>query len=69
MTDLACVGRDDLFFPEDDDYNTARTETAKRLCYACPMFDICRAVGIENQEEHGVWGGLTPDERRSFAFA
>jgi WhiB family redox-sensing transcriptional regulator len=61
---LACEGRDDLFFPEDDDYNTPKTEQARALCRACPKLVECRQRGLDNEEPYGIWGGLTPEDRR-----
>lgn len=68
MTDhrrLACEGRDDLFFPEDDDYDTKYTRKARYLCSMCPIRIKCRDKGIDNQEPYGIWGGLTPAEREA----
>ena len=66
---LACIDRDYLFFPEDDNYDAFLTNHAKALCGICPIFEVCRAKGIENQEPYGIWGGLTPEERRALYVA
>lgn len=39
---------------------------AKSLCAVCPLVEPCREFAIINQEEWGVWGGLTEGERREF---
>ena len=59
---LACEGRDDLFFPDDDNYDTPQTDEAKALCNRCWNRVDCLAKGMK--EDWGIWGGLTPDERR-----
>jgi WhiB family redox-sensing transcriptional regulator len=30
----------------------------------CPVLELCRRTSIANHEEYGVWGGLSPDDRR-----
>lgn len=38
---------------------------AAQLCAECPIAtkDACLAWAIEAREQHGVWGGMTADER------
>lgn len=53
----------DLFHPVgqgDADYAAAR-----RICNACPAIDDCRDYAIAARELFGMWGGLTPTERRA----
>lgn len=40
---------------------------AKRLCHRCENEDACLAWAISNDEQHGVWGGKSPQERRRIA--
>lgn len=35
---------------------------ARVLCASCEVIEACAEWGIKH-EEHGMWGGLTPDER------
>lgn len=37
---------------------------AKRVCAVCPVVDECLDDALSRNEQFGVWGGLTPDERR-----
>lgn len=57
----ACRESDpDLFHPEPG----VNPHEAKRICAACPVLAQCRAYAFHIGEEHGVWGGLSADERR-----
>lgn len=62
-----CHGKDtDIFFPEDDKPDFQRkTEHAKSVCNnngGCPYITECLGWALAN-EQHGIWGGTTPDER------
>ena len=61
MDDAACaeVGGD-LWFPEKG----GATKDAKTICAACPVREECLAYAIRNDEEHGIWGGVSRMERR-----
>ena len=50
----------DTFYP-----NTGEpTAPAKRICATCPVADECLQWALDNDERHGVWGGLSEQERR-----
>ena len=49
----------DAFFP-DKGHNPW---LAKDVCRQCPVMDACRQWAIGTRQPHGVWGGLTADER------
>lgn len=38
-------------------------QEAKHICGLCPVRNACLAQALENNEQHGIWGGLDPDER------
>lgn len=40
-------------------------EEAKAVCRRCPVVDSCLSWAIENNEEAGVWGATSEDERRA----
>ena len=64
--DAACRDADpDVFFP-DGDVRAAREQvkTAKLICRGCPVKIICLSWALDSGQEHGIWGGLTEDERR-----
>ena len=49
------------FFPSDG----VGVEAAKRLCETCSVKEQCLEYALENRIDHGVWGGLSEDERRA----
>lgn len=52
----------DFWFPEPTgDANDSFR--AKRICASCSHQFECAEWGIQN-EKHGIWGGLTANERR-----
>jgi WhiB family redox-sensing transcriptional regulator len=64
--DLAsCRQTDDELFPPEPDRPT--TTAAKKVCARCPVQAACLAEAIRRREPHGVWGGMTPNERRAYA--
>jgi len=41
----------------------ARELRAKAVCATCPVAGPCLQQALSSQERHGVWGGLTAEER------
>ena len=41
-----------------------QTEEAKAFCLVCPYREPCLAFALATQQELGVWGGTSPEERR-----
>ena len=33
------------------------------MCDTCPVIDTCRRHALDVQEQYGVWGGLSEEER------
>ena len=62
----ACLDEDpELFFPIGSTGPAVHQELeAKQVCARCPVREQCLAWVLEAGHEHGVWGGLTQDERR-----
>jgi WhiB family redox-sensing transcriptional regulator len=63
----ACLTVDpELFFPVG---NTGpaldQIEKAKQVCGQCPVMDNCLQYALESNQDSGVWGGLSEDERRA----
>lgn len=41
----------------------AKVDYAKSLCANCDVIDQCLKFAIDNNIQHGIWGGTTPEER------
>ena len=55
----------DLFFPGGAAGAFAEhIAAAKDLCRVCPVTDACLSFALRTNQEYGVWGGTTEDERR-----
>ena len=63
----ACSNFDtNLFFPEPEAPDAlAQIAKAKAVCAACPVRENCLEFAIRTRQLDGVWGGHTPEERRS----
>lgn len=67
----ACRGTKDpdKFFRERADRSGVKndiegnTKDAKKMCRGCPVATECLLWALEHDEEYGIWGGSTPDER------
>lgn len=46
---------DDTWFPEDGQSRVP----ALAGCHACPVRTSCFAFALANNEEHGIWGGVS----------
>jgi len=53
----------DAFFPSD----ARDARDAKAFCASCPFRAPCLDFAIEHDEQHGIWGGLDPRERRALS--
>lgn len=70
----ACTGLGDLFYNTDEQAGAMddalmkrRVAVAKDLCAECPFLRPCREAALKpnGQQQHGVAGGLTRNERRA----
>jgi len=64
--DAACRDTEpELFFP-DGDIRSVRDQVkmAKLICRGCSVSTACLSWALASGQEHGIWGGLTEDERR-----
>ena len=50
------------FFDED------QAEAAVAVCAGCPVLEPCRELALLELVPEGVWGGLTPRDRRVVAM-
>lgn len=65
---VGCMNAPNEWFTMDKDANLKNAynniELVKEICDECPVRNLCLAYAIEQQEEYGIFGGLTPGERR-----
>lgn len=62
---VECRDFPDIFYPEGPDHVRKYDErTAKSICAACPVRELCLDYALVAKEEWGIFGGLTPQERR-----
>ncbi len=61
----------DLFFPvgERDEAAVAQTAAAKQVCARCRVRLHCLTYALVANPEDGIWGGLSPSERRALRRA
>jgi WhiB family transcriptional regulator, redox-sensing transcriptional regulator len=61
----ACLDVDpELFFPiSDSGPSRYRTQQALAVCAGCPVRAECLDWSLEQNIMHGVWGGLSEDQR------
>lgn len=52
----------DMFFvnPGED----TLVQDAKALCRICPVAEDCLDYALRNRIDHGIWGGMSPNDRR-----
>lgn len=58
----------DLFFPiSEKGRSQLDTARAKAVCERCPVCPQCLDYALAAGQQHGIWGGLTEEERRPLA--
>ena len=65
----ACRGpNQSIFFPpprlERRSEKRGREARAKEVCGSCSVQSECLSYALTIREQHGIWGGLTENERR-----
>jgi WhiB family redox-sensing transcriptional regulator len=65
--DAACRDEDpELFFPIGSTGPAIdQANAAKRVCARCDVREECLEFALASNQDAGVWGGLTEEERRS----
>lgn len=65
----ACAGdwNGDPWFPGDKSNDPHRYDYARAVCARCPVRSECLEFALETREQHGMFGGLTPDQRKALA--
>ncbi|MFP5486870.1 MAG: WhiB family transcriptional regulator [Acidimicrobiia bacterium] len=61
-----CSGTDpDLFFPVGTTGQAlVSIDHAKRVCAQCTVTSECLDFALETNQDSGIWGGLSEEERR-----
>ena len=61
----ACRDTDpELFFPiSSRGQSREQGERAKDFCTRCPVVRCCLEFALRTRQMHGVWGGMTEEER------
>ncbi|WP_368655870.1 WhiB family transcriptional regulator [Rhodococcus sp. 1168] len=69
--EAACSAIDaDVFFAvhnEGAEERRVRESEAKSICATCAVIGFCHRYALETSQSHGVWGGLSPRERKTAA--
>jgi WhiB family redox-sensing transcriptional regulator len=64
QTPPPCEDSPDLFYPDGFEALTrSAIKAAKEICIGCPYRKACLDYALTAQEQYGIWGGLTVEER------
>lgn len=64
MAEAACRGHDaSLWYPI-----TVPSALALAICAGCPVRQRCADYAEDMRDQHGVWGGLTVEQRKRRAW-
>ena len=56
----------DLFFPVGTTgYALVQIDRAKQVCDECPVRVECLEYALETNQDSGIWGGTSEEERRT----
>ncbi len=66
MLEGDCLYSDtDLFFPIGSSMKTIKqVNQAKAICAECPVISECLEYAIRTNQDSGIWGGTTDEERK-----
>lgn len=64
--DAICRDTDpDLFFPVGTTGQAlVQIERAREVCHECPVSTDCLEFALETNQDSGIWGGTSEEERR-----
>lgn len=67
MDQAACIGLDpDLFFPQTS-RGILSGQEAREVCARCEVRTDCLEHALANNEQFGIWGGMSERQRRTEA--
>ncbi len=56
----------DLFFPVGTTgYALVQIDRAKQVCGECPVSPDCFQYAMDTNQDSGIWGGMSEEERRT----
>lgn len=53
-----------VFYPDEEGVANPDYSEAKAICMTCPVRVRCLDHAMNLNEQYGVWGGLSPSQRR-----
>lgn len=62
INNVACKPEDSKLFFSELKSNVVK---AKAICATCPVKADCLETALKNNEEYGIFGGTTPNERKT----
>ena len=69
MEKAACRGPQRILFyapfKERSDEKLEREAQAKAICGSCAVKSQCLNYVLIIKDDHGIWGGMSPEERRA----
>lgn len=54
------------WFPEEEEWDRPEVHRARATCNQCPVRAECARYAIDNKVPHGMWGGLSEEDRGFF---
>ena len=64
--EVPCHSAPDLYSVDEEVPGYLRLMSyARELCHGCPVVELCGEYAVTNDERFGVWGGMSPPERRA----
>jgi WhiB family redox-sensing transcriptional regulator len=63
----ACLNRNPAWWDHDTGPTSPQGDKAIAICNRCPVRTECLTDAMELGTEHGIWGGLTPLDRKQLA--
>ena len=66
MRNAACKGHEpEAWFPRAGGKPDPKVLA---VCDRCPVKDACRDYAIDTHADHGIWGGLSPEQRKRIVW-
>jgi len=64
-TQAACLNRDPEWWDHESGIMSREAHKAMAICKGCPVRMDCLSHALNEEIEFGIWGGLTPGERKT----